>query len=114
MEAAANRLAGLHLRAARTYLCLRFYFHWGRVALEAAGHLLHELAGKKRQGAGHLLETQNQHGGCILSQNVLKPSQGECSETQGAMEAAVVLEKNLALALLDLQALGSARTGPQL
>ena len=109
MEAAANRLAGLHLRAARTYLCLHFYFHWGRVALEATGHLLHELAGKKRQGAGHLLETQNQHGGRILLQNAL--SQGECSETQGATEAAVVLEKNLAL---DLQALGSARTGPQL
>ncbi|EPY88629.1 hypothetical protein CB1_000163005 [Camelus ferus] len=37
-----------------------------------------------------------------------------CRKTQDTMEAAIVLEKNLNQALLDLHALGSARADPHL
>ena len=43
-----------------------------------------------------------------------KPSQDEWGETQGAVEAAILLEKNLNQALLDPCALGSARADPLL
>ena len=46
------------------------------------------------------------------SQDVQKPSQDEWGKTLDAMEAALLLEKSLNQALLDLHALGSARADP--
>ncbi|XP_016061479.1 PREDICTED: ferritin light chain [Miniopterus natalensis] len=114
VEAAVNRLANLHLRASYTYLSLGFYFDRDDVALEGVGHFFRELAEKKREGAEHLLKMQNQRGGRILFQDVMKPSQDEWGKTQDAMEAAMALERNLNQALLDLHALGSARADPHL
>nr|KAF6406771.1 hypothetical protein HJG59_005356 [Molossus molossus] len=93
VEAAVNRLANLHLRASYTYLSLGFYFDRDDVALEGL---------------------QNQRGGRVLFQDVVKPSHDEWGKTQDAMEAALALEKNLNQALLDLHALGSTRTDPHL
>ncbi|KAK1331274.1 LOW QUALITY PROTEIN: hypothetical protein QTO34_009225 [Cnephaeus nilssonii] len=70
VEAAVNRLAKLHLRASHTYLSLGFYFH-----RDDAPFLL-DLA-EKHEGAECLLKLQNQHGGRILFQDMLKPSQDE-------------------------------------
>ncbi|KAF6288073.1 ferritin light chain [Rhinolophus ferrumequinum] len=53
---------------------------------------------------------QNQRGGRALFQDLQKPSHDEWGKTQDAMEAALVLEKNLNQALLDLHAMGSAGT----
>lgn len=52
---------------------------------------------------------QNQHRGDSLFQDLQKPSLDEGSKTQEAIEATMVMEKNLNWAFLDLQALGSAR-----
>ncbi|KAB1273377.1 Ferritin light chain [Camelus dromedarius] len=57
---------------------------------------------------------QNQHVSHTLFQDVQKPSQDEWGKNQDAMEAVIVLEKNLNQALLDLHALGSAHTDPHL
>ncbi|MBV94415.1 Ferritin light chain, partial [Eschrichtius robustus] len=57
---------------------------------------------------------QNQRSSCALFQDCKSPPQDEWGKTQDAMEAAMVLEKNLNQALLDLHALGSARADPQL
>eukprot|EP00069_Balaena_mysticetus_P010037 bmy_01265T0 len=43
-----------------------------------------------------------------------KPSQKEWNKTQDAMEAAILMEKNLNQALLDPHALGCARIDPHL
>uniref|UniRef100_A0A8I6A2Z0 Ferritin n=1 Tax=Rattus norvegicus TaxID=10116 RepID=A0A8I6A2Z0_RAT len=91
VEAAVNRLVNLHLRASYTYLSLGFFFDRDDVALEG-----------------------NERGGRALFQDVQKPSQDEWGKTLEAMEAALALEKNLNQALLDLHALGSARTDPHL
>ncbi|XP_066108699.1 uncharacterized protein [Saccopteryx bilineata] len=48
------------------------------------------------------------HGG----QDVLKPSQDKWGKTQDAMDATMVMEKNLNQALSDLHALGSTHTAP--
>ncbi|XP_048221947.1 ferritin light chain-like [Perognathus longimembris pacificus] len=80
------------------------------------GHLFRELA-EKCEGANRLLKRQNQRSGRALFQDVQKPSENEWGKTveaMEAMEAALNLEKNLNQAILDLHALGSARTDPHL
>ncbi|XP_054433027.1 ferritin light chain-like [Pteronotus mesoamericanus] len=114
VKAAVNCLANLHLRASYTHLSLGFYFDCVNVALEVMGHLLQELAEKKRKGTMQLLKLQNQCSGRVLFQDMLKPSQDEWSKTQDAMEATLALEKDLNQALLHLHALGSAHTDPHL
>ncbi|EPY81277.1 ferritin light chain [Camelus ferus] len=69
---------------------------------------------EKREGTESLLKMQNQRGGHALFQDVQKPSQDKWGKTQDAMEAAIVLEKNLNQALLELHALGSAPADPHL
>uniref|UniRef100_A0A8D2JPQ5 Ferritin n=1 Tax=Sciurus vulgaris TaxID=55149 RepID=A0A8D2JPQ5_SCIVU len=103
VEAAVNRLVNLHLQASYTYLSLGYYFDRDDVALEGVGHFFRDL-----------LKMQNQRGGRALFQDVQKLSQDEWGNTQGAMEAALALEKNLNQAILDLHALGSTRTDPHL
>ncbi|TKC49167.1 hypothetical protein EI555_000549 [Monodon monoceros] len=57
---------------------------------------------------------KNQRSGCALFQDGQKPSQDDWNKTQDTMEAAILMEKKLNQALLDLLALGSARADPQL
>ncbi|EPQ06806.1 Ferritin light chain 1 [Myotis brandtii] len=98
-----NRLPNLHLRASHTSLSRGFYFNQDDVALEGAGHFFWELAEKKHEGAEHLLKLQNQHGGRILFQDMLKPPKMS-GQNSGRMEATLALERNLNQALLELQA----------
>uniref|UniRef100_A0A3Q1MF87 Ferritin n=1 Tax=Bos taurus TaxID=9913 RepID=A0A3Q1MF87_BOVIN len=112
VEAAVNRLVNMQLRASYTYLSLGFYFDRDDVALEGVGHFFRELAKEKREGAERLLKLQNQRGGRALFLDVQKPSQDEWGKTQDAMEAALLVEKNLNQALLDLHGLASARGDP--
>ncbi|XP_048192488.1 ferritin light chain-like [Perognathus longimembris pacificus] len=114
VEAAVNRLGNLHLRASYTCLSLGYYFDGDDVALDGVDHFFRELAEETREGAHRLLKMQNQRGGRALFQDVQKPSEDEWGKTVEAMEAALNLEKNLNQAILDLYALGSARTDPHL
>ncbi|KAJ8794643.1 hypothetical protein J1605_003114 [Eschrichtius robustus] len=93
VEAAVNRLVNMHLRASRTYLSLGSYFHRHDAALEGLGHFLREVPEGKRRA---------------------EASQDERGETQDAVEAAIIMEKNLNQAPVDLHALGSARADPRL
>ncbi|XP_058391194.1 ferritin light chain-like [Diceros bicornis minor] len=114
VEAAINRLVNLHLRAPNTYLSLDFYFEGDDVAVEGVGNFFRELAEEKHEGAQRLLKFQNQWSSCALVQDGQKLSQDEWSGSVDAMEAAIVLEKNLKEAVFDLHALGSANTDPHL
>ncbi|ELR61441.1 hypothetical protein M91_12293, partial [Bos mutus] len=114
VEAAVNRLVNMQLRASYAYLSLGFYFDRDDVALEGVGHFFRELAKEKREGAERLLKMQKQRGGRALSLDVQKPSQDEWGKTQDAMEAALLVEKNLNQALLDLHGLASARGDPHI
>ena len=109
VEAAVNRLVNMQLRACYTYLSLGFYFDHDDVALEGVGHFFHELAKEKREGAERLFKLQNQRDSRALFQDVQKPSQDEWGKTQDTVEAALLVEKNLNQALLDLHGLASAR-----
>ncbi|VCX39427.1 unnamed protein product, partial [Gulo gulo] len=88
-EAAINHPVNVHLWASYTSLSLGFYFHRDDVALEGVGLFFHKLTEEKRKSAQRLLKMQAQRGGSVL-------------------------EKSLNQALLDLLALGPARTDPHL
>ncbi|KAJ8796496.1 hypothetical protein J1605_002093 [Eschrichtius robustus] len=92
VEAIVHRLVNLHLRTSYTYLSQGFYFHHKDVALEDMGHFFRKSANEKREG----------------SQYAQKEPQDEWGKTQDAMEAAMLVEKNLSQAILDLHALACA------
>lgn len=98
VKAALHCLIKLHLQAAYASLSLGFCFDHYRVAPEGVGHFL-KLAEEKCKGTQSLLKVQNQRGGRIHFQDVLKPSQDTWGKTQGVMEAALVMERNLNQAL---------------
>ncbi|XP_040080720.1 ferritin light chain-like [Oryx dammah] len=77
-------------------------------------HFFHELAKERHEGMESLLKMQNQHGSCVLFLDVQKPSQDEWGKTQDTMEAALLVEKNLNQAILDLHDLGSAHADPHI
>ncbi|XP_055282770.1 ferritin light chain-like [Moschus berezovskii] len=108
VEAAVNCLVNIQLRASYTCLSLGFYVDGDDVALEGVGHFLRKLAKEKHEGAEPLLKLQNQLGCRALLLDVQKPSQDEWGKTQDAMEASLLVEKNLNQALLDLHGLASS------
>nr|XP_058142219.1 ferritin light chain-like [Dasypus novemcinctus] len=109
VEASVNCLVTLQPQASYTSLSLGYYFHRDDAALKGVDHFFHELAKEKLKGTEHLLKMQNRP-----LQDVQKPSKDGWGDTLDAMEAALVLEKSLNQALLDLRALGSANTDPHL
>ncbi|XP_055276210.1 ferritin light chain-like [Moschus berezovskii] len=114
VEAAFNHLVNMQLRASYTYLSLGFYFDRDDVTLEGVGYFFRELAKEKCEGVEHLLKLQNQRGSCALFLDVQKPFQDEGGKTQDAMEAALLVEKNLNQTLLDLHGLTSACGDPHI
>ncbi|KAF0876473.1 FRIL protein, partial [Crocuta crocuta] len=114
VEASVNCLVNMHLRASNTYLSLGFHFDSSDVALPGLGRFFRDLARKKHEGAQRLLTLQSQRSGSALFQDVQKPSHDEWGKAPDAMETAIVLEKNLNEAILDLHALGSAQADPYL
>ncbi|KAK2098738.1 hypothetical protein P7K49_024189, partial [Saguinus oedipus] len=94
-------------------LSLGYYSDHEDVALEGVSHFFCELAEEKREGYECLLKMQNQRGGRALFQDIKKLTQDEWGKTLDTMEAAMAPEKSLNQALLDLHALGSARTDPR-
>lgn len=94
VEAAVNGLTNQPLWASHAYLSLGFYFHLNDVVLEGVGHFSHELE-EMLEGPQHLLKMQNQSGGHVLFQDVLKPSQDEWGDARDTMEASIVMEKNV-------------------
>uniref|UniRef100_A0A8D1DKM8 Ferritin n=1 Tax=Sus scrofa TaxID=9823 RepID=A0A8D1DKM8_PIG len=113
VEATVNCLVNRPLQASYTYLSLGFYFHCDDVALEGMSSLFQELSEEKHVGAKNFLKMQNQCCGHTLFQDMHKPCQDEWGKSQNAVEAAILMEKNLNQAILDLHALGFAHTDSQ-
>ncbi|KAK1338147.1 hypothetical protein QTO34_001258 [Cnephaeus nilssonii] len=70
------------LRASTPYLSLGFYFHGDYKALPGQGHCL-RVGGEEAGGPERLLKLQNQCGGRILFQDVLKPPKALASTRAG-------------------------------
>ncbi|TEA23009.1 hypothetical protein DBR06_SOUSAS13110052, partial [Sousa chinensis] len=85
-----------------TQLALGFCFD--DVALESMGHSSGNWL-RRTMRAPSILKMQTQCGGRPLFQDEQKPPQDEWGKTQNAMGVAVLVEKNLNQAPVDLHAL---------
>ncbi|XP_035160969.1 ferritin light chain-like [Callithrix jacchus] len=113
VEAAIIRLVNVYLQASYTCVSLG-YLDRDDVALEGVNHFFRESAEENCEGYERLPKRRNQRGHRALFQDIKKPAQDEWGKSLGSVEPAMALEKNLNQALLDLHALGSARTNPHL
>jgi len=103
----------MHLQASYTYLSLGFYFDLNDVALEGVGHFSwigQEEAQRPRASLENAKSMWEPH---ALPRSA-EASLDDWGKTKDAMEATLLMEKNLNQALLGLQSLGSARTDPHI
>uniref|UniRef100_G1QBS1 Ferritin light chain n=1 Tax=Myotis lucifugus TaxID=59463 RepID=G1QBS1_MYOLU len=112
VEAAVTLLANLPLPAPHLPLSgLLFPPRQCGSGGRGGGRFFLELA-EKNEGAECLLKLQNQRGGRIPFQDVLKQNSGQVGKTQDTMEAALALERNPDPGPLGATGPGSTRTDP--
>ncbi|KAB1275873.1 Ferritin light chain [Camelus dromedarius] len=104
--AAVNCLVNMHLWVFCTHLPLGFWFDCKDVALEGVSHSFHELV--RRISRAPSSEA------AVPSSRRAEATQDEWSKTLDAMEVAILVEKNLNQAILDLRALSSVCADPHL
>ncbi|XP_075695963.1 ferritin heavy chain B-like [Rhinoderma darwinii] len=113
-EAAINRMVNLELYASYTYLSMSFYFDRDDVALHNVAKFFKEQSHEEREHAEKFLKYQNKRGGRVVLQDIKKPDRDEWANTLEAMQAALLLEKTVNQALLDLHKVAADNVDPQL
>lgn len=101
-EAGVNKQINLELYASYTYLSMAYHFDRDDVALPGAHKFFKKASDEEREHAQKLMKFQNQRGGRIVLQNIVKPEKDEWGTLMEAMQAAQTLEKNVNQSLLDL------------
>ncbi|XP_034060735.1 ferritin, heavy subunit-like isoform X2 [Gymnodraco acuticeps] len=97
-EAAINRQINLELYASYVYLSMFF----------------HTQSKEERKHAEKLMSLQNQRGGNIFLQDIMKPDRDEWGSSLEALDCSLQLEKNVNQSLLDLQKLAAEHNDPHL
>ena len=103
----------MHLQASYTYLSLGFYFDLDNVALEGVGHFSWIGQGEAQRPRASLENAKSAQGPHALPRRA-EASLDDWGKTKNAMEATLLMEKNLNQAFLGLQSLGSAHTDPHI
>ncbi|KAG2455386.1 FRIM protein, partial [Polypterus senegalus] len=113
-EAAINRMVNMELCASYTYLSMAHYFKRDDVALEGFAKFFKELSEEEKEHADKLMEFQNKRGGRIFLQDIRKPDKDEWGSGLDAVQTALLLEKNINQALLDVHKVATDRVDPHL
>ncbi|XP_075399205.1 ferritin, mitochondrial [Tenrec ecaudatus] len=113
-EAAINKQINLELYASYVYLSMAYYFSRDDVALHNFAKYFLRLSGEETEHAQKLMWLQNQRGGQICLEDIKKPDLDNWGNGLKAMECALLLEKTVNQALLDLHALASGKRDPHL
>ncbi|VFV41759.1 ferritin light chain-like [Lynx pardinus] len=114
VEASIRHLTNMHLRTSYAYLSLGFYFHHDHVALEGWPTSSTSCLRRSLRRVLSPLEDAKPVWWPRPLPGWAEASQDEWGKALDAMEATLVMEKNLNQALLDLHALASACTGLRL
>ena len=69
---------------------------------------------EEREHAEKLMKFQNQRGGRVLLQPIMKPAQDQWGSPLEALQAALELEKSVNQALLNLHKVADSHTDPQM
>ncbi|XP_033868608.3 ferritin, middle subunit-like [Acipenser ruthenus] len=113
-EAAVNRMVNMELFASYTYQSMAHYFSRDDVALKGFSKFFKEQSEEEREHADKLLSFQNKRGGRIFLQDIKKPEKDEWGSGLEALQSALVLERNVNQALLDLHKIASEKTDPHM
>jgi len=113
-EAGVNKQINLELYASYVYLSMSFHFDRDDVALPGAHKFFKKASDEEREHAQKLMKFQNQRGGRIVLQNVVKPEKDEWGSLMDAMQAAQTLEKNVNQSLLDLHKVADTHEDKQM
>jgi len=101
-EAGVNKQINLELYASYVYLSMAYHFDRDDVALPGAHKYFKKASDEEREHAQLLMKFQNQRGGRIVLQNVVKPETDQWGSLLEAMTTAQALEKQVNQSLLDL------------
>lgn len=101
-EAGVNKQINLELYASYVYLSMAYHYDRDDIALPGAHKYFKKASDEEREHAQLLMKFQNQRGGRIVLQNIVKPDRDEWGTLVDAMSTAQALEKNVNQSLLDL------------
>ena len=90
-----------------------FHFDRDDVALKGFAKFFDESSKEEREHAERLMKFQNQRGGRIVLEDIKKPVKQDWASGLEAMEAALELEKTVNQSLLDLHAVATKNSDPQ-
>ncbi|ELV11210.1 Ferritin, mitochondrial [Tupaia chinensis] len=93
---------------------MAYYFSREDVALHNFARYFLRQAGEETQHAERLMRLQNQRGGRIRLQDIRKPDRDDWESGLHAMQCALLLERDVNQALLELHSLASDRGDPHL
>jgi len=113
-EAGVNKQINMELYASYVYQSMGFYFDRDDVALKGFAKYFKDQSKEEREHAEKLMKYQNDRGGRIVLQDVMKPEKDEWQTGEAAMGAALQLEKHVNQALLDLHGVAGKHNDPHM
>uniref|UniRef100_A0A646QDE4 Ferritin n=1 Tax=Hemiscolopendra marginata TaxID=943146 RepID=A0A646QDE4_9MYRI len=113
-EAGINKQINMELYASYVYLSMAYYFDRDDVALHGFHKFFKKSSDEEREHAERFMKFQNQRGGRIVLQNILKPDVEDWGSGMQAMQAALELEKTVNQSLLDLHKLSETHGDAQM
>jgi len=101
-EAALNKQINIELHASYVYMSMAWYFNRDDVSMSGCHGFFKKSSDEERDHAEEIMKYQNMRGGKIILQPVEKPERDAWGSALDAMKAALEMEKNVNLTLLDL------------
>ena len=113
-ELAINKQINMELYASYVYLSMANYFDRDDVALHGFSKFFKHNSDEEREHAEKLMKYQNKRGGRVVLADIPKPEKNEWGSGLDALQASLVLERNVNQALLELHAVGSSHNDAHL
>jgi len=101
-EIGVNKQINLELYASYVYASMASHFERDDIALYGFAKFFRKSSDEENEHARLLMEFQNKRGGRVVLQNIMKPEKDEWGTSLDAIQAALALEKQVNVALLDL------------
>jgi len=113
-EAGVNKQINMELFASYTYLSMASYFNRDDVAFPGFHKFFQKNSDEEREHAQKFMKFQNERGGRVVLQPIMKPAQDAWGTPIDAVQAALELEKTVNQSLLDLHRVAGSHGDAQM
>ncbi|KAF6200264.1 hypothetical protein GE061_006567 [Apolygus lucorum] len=113
-ENAINKQINMELYASYVYLSMSYHFDRDDVALKGFHEYFKKASDEEREHAMKLMKYLNSRGGRIQLQNISKPTKDDWSTAEEAVAAALQLEKDVNMSLLNLHGIANSHNDANL